>query len=106
MRLGLTRERRVLVFTWLRLAFAVLLMGGALAYGLPAIVAGLAGLPDAIGRGDLVSGLGVTLMVTMWAALFSVGAGLWVRSRSARATIVPSGSVRSWSRAAWPSRSC
>jgi hypothetical protein len=31
-----------------------------------------------------VSGLGVTLMLTLSAALFAVGAGLWVRSRSAR----------------------
>lgn len=56
-------------------------MGYALAGGLEALRAGLVGLPHAFRRGGLRDALGVALMATMCAALFSVGAGLWLRCR-------------------------
>ena len=71
-------------FAWLRSAVAGLIMGASLALGLPAAGGDLLQLPDAIRRGDLASALGVALLVTMWAALFAVGAGLWCRGRSRR----------------------
>jgi hypothetical protein len=71
-------------FAWLRSALAVLIMGGSFALGLLAAVGGLLQLPDAVRRGDLLSALGVALLVTMWAALFAVGAGLWCRGRAWR----------------------
>lgn len=71
-------------FARVRSAVAVLIMGGSLALGLMAAGGGMVHLPDAVRRGDLLSALGVALLVTMWAALFAVGAGLWCRGRAWR----------------------
>jgi hypothetical protein len=88
------RHRRLPLLTWLRSAVAVLIMAGSLIYGLPLVGRGLLHLPDAVRRGDLLSALGVMLLVTLCAALFSVGAGLWSRSRSPRP-----GAGAAWQRA-------
>jgi uncharacterized membrane protein len=72
------------LFNWLGSASGVILMAYALVAGLEALGMGLVGLPDAIRRRALRDALGVVLMVTMCAALFSVGAGLWLQCRPSR----------------------
>jgi hypothetical protein len=83
--MGHQRDQPSLAFRWLRSAIAAILMAYSLAFGLTVVGRVLPHLPDTIRRGDLPSALGVLLVVTMCAALFSVGASLWIRSRSWRA---------------------
>jgi len=85
---------RFRLFNWLGSATGVLIMTYALAAGLEALGEGLVGLPGAIRRGGLRDALGVALMATMCAALFSVGAGLWLRCRPSHP-----GTIAAWRRA-------
>jgi hypothetical protein len=87
------RGRLTPTLSWLQSIFAVLIMAGALAY-LRFVVRGVMYLPEALGRGEFLSALGVLLAATLWTALFSIGAGLWSRTRSPRP-----GAGAAWQRA-------